>query len=102
MKKHIKGIAIILIVFFMAAMASAEDLVELEGSVGNIDTISNTFVLNTEKGSIPITVRVMSRIMIDGERKPLAAVKPGSIAKGTYKNWNGKAVVKEIVITAAK
>jgi len=86
----------------MSAIVSAEDLAELEGTISNINTISNTFVLNTERGSLPVNVRVMSRIMIDGERKPLAAVKPGSYAKGTYKNWNGKAAVKEIVITAEK
>ncbi|MBE9537237.1 MAG: hypothetical protein IMF07_08660 [Proteobacteria bacterium] len=102
MKKHVKGLVIFLVIFCMAAIVSAEDLTELEGTVSSINTISNTFVLNTEKGSLPISVRVMSRIMIDGERKPLAAVKSGSYAKGTYKNWNGKATVKEIVITAAK
>jgi len=102
MKKQVKVIAVVLMVFFMTLTASAEDLVELEGTVSNINTISNTFVLDTEKGSLPITVRVMSRIMINGERKALAEVKPGSIAKGTYKDWNGQAVVKEIVITEAE
>ena len=102
MKKHLKGIVILLMALSMAVTAYAEELVELEGTISNINTISNTFLLTTEKGSLPIHVRVMSRIMIDGERKPLAAVQTGSYAKGTYKNWNGKAAVKEIVITPAK
>ena len=103
MKRNVKGIVICLIVFFMASMASASDTFELEGTISNIDTISNTFVLNTkESGSGPVTVRVMSRIMIDGERKALAAVKNGSVAKGTFKNWNDKIVVVEIAVTAAE
>lgn len=103
MKKHLKGIVIILAVLFMASTASAaEQVVELEGTVTEINTISNTFVLKTDRGSVPINVRVMSRIIINGERKALAAVKSGSIANGTYQNWNGKAVVKEIVITDPK
>lgn len=71
----------------------------LEGKVSQINTISNTFVLKTDDGDIPIQVRVMSRIMLNGERKPLAAIKSGSYAKGTYKKWSGKDTVKEIVIT---
>ena len=71
----------------------------LEGKVSRINTISNTFVLKTDDGDLPIQVRVMSRIMVNGERKPLAAIKPGSHAKGTYKKWSGQDTVKEIVVT---
>ncbi len=120
--KYVKGLLVVLIAVLLAGCGGEKssktsegetDTVNtitagktgeflLEGEISRINTITNTFVLNTKEGIVPIQVRVMSRIMIDGERKPLSSVKSGSHAKGTFKKWSGKDVVKEIVITAGK
>jgi len=126
MKRFAKGIAILSVVFSMTLLtgckgkessqvpggetagaekqenpvtANKTGIFELEGKMSNINTIANTFVLETKEGNVEIYVRVMSRIMVDGERKPLAALKSGSYAKGTFKKSDGRDTVVEIVIT---
>ena len=79
--------------------ADKTGIFELEGTISNINTISNTFDLNTKEGKVPIQVRVMSRLIVNGERVPLRDVKSGSHAKGTYKKWSGQDAAMEIVIT---
>ena len=119
-KKYVKGILVFSIVALLAGCSGGEEGAKtseggaetvnaitagktgefvLEGTISQINTITNTFVLNTKEGDVPIQVRVMSRLMIEGERKPLSSVRSGSHAKGTFKKWSGKDVVKEIVIT---
>ncbi len=79
--------------------ANKTGIFELEGEASNINTISNTFTLETKEGDVEIYVRAMSRIMEDGENKPLTSLKSGSHIKGTFKKWDGKDTVMEIVAT---
>src|SRR3970282_2608674 len=99
MKRFAKGITILSVVFSMTLLtgckgkessqvsgeetASAEKqetpvtanktgIFELEGKMSNINTIANTFVLETQEGNVEIYVRVMSRMMVTGERKHVA------------------------------
>jgi hypothetical protein len=82
--------------------ANKTGIFELEGEVSNINTVSNTFTLKTAEGDVEVYVRAMSRIMVDGERQSLSGLKSGSYAKGTFKKWDGKDTVMEIVITPGK
>lgn len=82
--------------------ANKTGIFELEGEVSNINTVSNTFVLKTADGDVEVYVRAMSRVMMGDERLALSALKSGSYAKGTFKKWDGKDAVMEIVITAGK
>ncbi|MBI3753289.1 MAG: hypothetical protein HY266_04485 [Deltaproteobacteria bacterium] len=125
MKRYVKGIVIILIAASLTSCGSKDGgespkntvgeagkenpvtanktgIFELEGGVSNINTISNTFTLRTKDGDVEVYVRAMSRIMENGERKPLSALKDGSYAKGTFKKWDGKDTVMEIIITQGK
>lgn len=125
MKRYVKGIMIILIAASLTACGSKEGgesskntvgetrkenpvtanktgIFELEGEVSNINTISNTFTLRTKDGDVEVYVRAMSHIMENGDRKPLSGLKDGSYAKGTFKKWDGKDAVMEIVITPGK
>jgi len=79
--------------------AGKEGIFELEGTIGRSNTISNTFILETKEGDVEVQVRAMSKMLVNGERVPLAQVKSGSHAKGTFKKWNGQDAVMEIVIT---
>ena len=79
--------------------ANKTGIFELEGEISNINTISNTFTLGTKEGDVEIYVRAMSRIMENGERKPLSSIKTGSYAKGTFRKFDGRDAVMEIVIT---
>ena len=79
--------------------ANKTGIFELEGTVSKINTISNTFVLETAEGDVEVEVRAMSRVMLNGERVALSMIKSGSTAKGTFKKFNGNDAVKEIVIT---
>jgi len=81
--------------------ANKTGIFELEGEASNIDSISNTFTLQTKEGNVEVYVRAMSRIMEDGEKKPLTSLKSGSHVKGTFKKWDGKDTVMEIVVTPA-
>ena len=81
--------------------ANKTGIFELEGEASNIDSISNTFTLQTKEGNVEVYVRAMSRIMEEGEKKPLTSLKSGSHVKGTFKKWDGKDTVMEIVVTPA-
>lgn len=125
MKRYVNGIMIILIAASLTACGSKEGgesskntvgetrkenpvtanktgIFELEGEVSNINTISNTFTLRTKDGDVDVYVRVASRLMENGERKPLSALKDGSHAKGTFKKWDDKDTAMELVITPGK
>lgn len=82
--------------------ANKTGIFELEGEVSNINTISNTFDLKTEEGTVEVFVRAMSHVMVDGERTPLSSLRSGSYAKGTFRKFDGKDAVMEIVITPGK
>lgn len=82
--------------------ANKTGIFELEGAVSDINAISNTFTLQTKEGDVEIYVRAMSRIMENEERKPLSSLKAGSHAKGTFKKWDDKDTVMEIVVTPGK
>ena len=82
--------------------ANKTGIYELEGTVSKINTISNTFTLGTAEGDVEVYVRAMSRVMVDGEKKPLSSLSSGVYAKGTYKKFNGQDAVMEIVITPTK
>ena len=124
MKRVTKGIVIFSIIIFMAALtacggddggktsagggeekagnpitANKTGIFELEGVVSGINTISNTFILETAEGDVEVEVRAMSRVMLNGERVGLRVIKSGSKAKGTFKKFNGKDAVKEIIVT---
>lgn len=79
--------------------ANKTGIFELEGEVSNVNTVSNTFTLQTKEGDVEVYVRAMSRVMVGEERVALPALKSGSHAKGTFKKWDGKDAVMEIVIT---
>lgn len=79
--------------------ANKTGIFELEGEMSNINTISNTFVLKTSEGDVEIQVRAMSKLMLNGERTSLSAVKSGSHAKGKFKKWNDSDAAMEITIT---
>lgn len=125
MKKYVKRLAIILIAASLAACGSKDGgeppkgvagevkkenpvtanktgIFELEGDISNINTITNTFTLRTKDGDVDVYVRVASRLMENGERKPLSALKDGSHAKGTFKKWDDKDTAMELVITPGK
>lgn len=82
--------------------ANKTGIFELEGKVSSINTISNTFTLVTKEGDVEVYVKAMSRIMENGERKPLSSIKAGSYAKGTFRKFDGRDAVMEIVITPEK
>src|SRR3972149_7978192 len=129
MKRFAKGITILSVVFSMTLLtgckgkessqvsgeetASAEKqenpvtanktgIFELEGKISNINTISNTFTLTTNEGDVEVYVRAMSQIIENGERKPLSSINAGSYAKGTFRKFDGRDAVMEIVITSGK
>jgi len=79
--------------------ANKTGIFELEGKISNINTISNTFTLTTNEGDVEVYVRAMSQIIENGERKPLSSINAGSYAKGTFRKFDGRDAVMEIVIT---
>lgn len=128
MRKYVKGTAILSVLLSMALLtgcggkesgestggealseqkenpvtANKTGIYELEGTVSKINTISNTFTLGTAEGDVEVYVRAMSRVLVDGEKKPLSSLSSGVYAKGTYKKFNGQDAVMEIVITPTK
>lgn len=82
--------------------ANKTGIFELEGEVSNINTVSNTFTLETKEGDVEVYVRAMSRILENGEKKPLSDLKGDSHAKGTFKKFDDKDTVVEIVVTPAQ
>lgn len=121
MKSYIKGIMIISCIVILAACggkdggssagggaekskenpitAGKTGIYELEGTVGRSNTISNTFILEMKEGDVEVQVRAMSKMLVNGERTPLSAIKPGSHMKGTFKKWDGQDAVMEVVVT---
>ena len=79
--------------------ANKTGIFELEGEISNINTISNTFTLKTAEGDVDIQVRAMSKLVVNGERTSLSAVKSGSHAKGKFKKWNSQDAAMEVIIT---
>lgn len=128
MQKYVKGTAVLSVLLSMALLtgcgskesgestggevvseqkenpvtANKTGIYELEGTVSKINTISNTFILGTAEGDVEVYVRAMSRVMVGGERTPLSSLSSGSYAKGTYRKFDGKDAVMEIVITPTK
>ncbi len=98
MKKHIKVILTLLVALSFAAVVSADD-VKYEGTISNINTIANTFDLKTSSGNVSLYVRVMSKMKINGENKPLSAITSGSEAKCEVVMKSDRLTVKECVVT---
>lgn len=99
MKKHIKVILTLLVALSFAAVVSAEDDIKYEGTISNINTIANTFDLKTSSGNISLYVRVMSKMKINGENKPLSAITSGSEAKCEVVMRSDRLTVKECIVT---
>lgn len=123
MKTYTKGILVLLVLASLTACGAKESseapattaaepeeqvntvtanktgIFELEGEMSKINTISNTFVLKTSEGDVEIQVRAMSKLMLNGERTSLSALKSGAHVKGKFKKWNSSDAAMEIIIT---
>lgn len=99
MKRHIKVICTLLVALSFAAVVSADDDIKYEGTISNINTIANTFDLKTSSGNISLYVRVMSKMKINGENKPMSAIPSGSEAKCTAFMKSDRLTVKECIVT---
>lgn len=98
MRKYVRGLLVFLVVMSVASLAAAKELTQYEGTLSSIEPISNTFVLKTKSETVTIEVRPMSKVIINGERKPLTALRGGDQVKCSAYMKGDKLVLDELTL----